>query len=179
MEKEEIDNLLYSRNTEHKNNYADRYIDHYLEQYRIYIHIFNSTNDRQVKVNEFFLGVNTAIIGILGYLEGKGVVDKPVIFIMVPLVGIAICACWYRIVRSYKELNRTKFQVIDSVEEKLPLSLFSTEREILKKKKEDTNYKSFSSIELYIPVIFSALYSIIFVSNVPWVPMLKSLHLML
>ncbi len=173
MEKEEIDSLLYSRNTLHKEQYADRYIDHYLEQYRLYLHIFNATNDRQLKVNEFFLGVNTAIIGILGYLEGKGVVERPVIFLMVPLVGIAICYCWYRIIHSYKQLNRTKFLIIDSVELKLPLSLFSTEREILGQAKENKKYRSFSSSEIFIPIIFSILYSIIFISNFPWEELAK------
>ncbi len=49
MEPQEIDNLLYARNTTHKENHADRYIDHYLEQYRIYLHIFNSTSERRLK----------------------------------------------------------------------------------------------------------------------------------
>ena len=42
LERQDVDNLLYQRYTDHQDNHADRYIDHYLEQYRIYIHVANS-----------------------------------------------------------------------------------------------------------------------------------------
>ena len=165
MEKDEIDNLLYKRYTDHQENHADKYIDHYLEQYRIYLHVFNTTSDRRIRFNEFFLGINTAIMGILGYLEAKGTVEKPLIFIMAPFVGMAICYCRYKIIYSYRQLNRAKFNVIHSAEKKLPLSLFETEWEILGKGKDTKKYRPLSSIEKYIPIIFIVLYIIIFLSN--------------
>ncbi len=165
MEKEDIDNLLYSRNTVHKEEHADRYIDHYLEQYRIYVHILNTTGERRLKSNEFFLGVNTAIMGILGYLESRNLVEKPMIFFLVPLVGVAICYCWYRILHSYRQLNRAKFKVLNAVELKLPISLFATEWEILGRGKDNTKYERLSDTELYIPIIFITLYLLIFFAN--------------
>ena len=173
MEQEAIDKLLYSRNTGHKDNHPDRYIDHYLEQYRIYLHIFNCTSEHRLKFNEFFLGVNTAIMGILGYLESKGTENGPIIFTMVPLVGIAICYCWYKIINSYKQLNRAKFSVIHAVEKKLPLSLFETEWEILGRGQDPKKYQPLSITEKYIPIIFTVLYLIIFLSNLPWYDILK------
>jgi hypothetical protein len=68
------------------NNYNDgkdenNYENHYLEQYRMYLHILNSAGDRRNRSNEFFLGLNTAIIGVLGYLETKELTgDNSVIF---------------------------------------------------------------------------------------------------
>ena len=167
IEREEIDNLLYERHSDHKDNHADRYIDHYLEQYRIYIHVFNTTSDRSLKSNEFFLTVNTAIMGILGYFEMKGTIEKPIIFIMVPFVGMAICYCWHRIIKSYTQLNRAKFRVINSAEKKLPLSLWETEWDLLGRGKDKNKYVSFSSTEKLIPVIFTVLYILIFVLNFP------------
>ena len=168
LERQDIDNLLYERYTDHKENHADRYIDHYLEQYRIYIHVANSGNERRAKSNEFFLAINTAIMGILGYFEIKGPIETPVIFMMVPFVGIAICYCWYKIINSYSQLNRTKFKVIHSVEKKLPLSLFETEWELNGRGKDKKKYLPLSSTEKLIPIIFSVLYVLIFVSNLPW-----------
>jgi len=173
MEREEIDNLLYVRNTDHKENHTDRYIDHYLEQYRIYLHVFNSTSERRLKSNEFFLGINTAIMGILGYLEAKGPIEKPLIFMLAPFVGIAICYSWYKIIHTYKQLDRTKFKVIHSAEKKLPLALFETEWELLGKGKDPKKYQPFSNTEMRIPVIFIALYLLIFFSNVPWLEVLN------
>jgi hypothetical protein len=168
IEREDIDNLLYERYTEHKENHPDRYADHYLEQYRIYLHVFNTTSDRRSKSNEFFLAINTAIMGILGYLEAKGSLEKPLIFMLVPFVGISICYCWYRIILSFRQLNRAKFKVIHSIEKKLPLSLWATEWELLGRAKDPEKYRPLSSIEKYIPIIFIVLYVLIFLANVPW-----------
>jgi hypothetical protein len=168
IERGDVDNLLYKRYTDHKENHADRYIDHYLEQYRIYIHVFNTTSERRLKSNEFFLAINTAIMGILGYLEAKGPIEKPLIFTLVPFVGIAICYCWYQIIRSYKQLNSAKFKVIHSAEKKLPLALWETEWELLGQMKDPKKYRPLSSLEKYIPVIFTVLYILIFFANVPW-----------
>jgi hypothetical protein len=168
MEKEDIDNLLYKRYTDHEVNHADRYIDHYLEQYRIYIHVMNTASERRLKSNEFFLTINTAIMGILGYFQLKEPVEKPIFFLMVPFVGIAICYCWRQIIYSYRQLNRAKFSVIHSTEKKLPLSLFETEWEILGKGKDPKKYRPLSNVEMFIPVIFIILYILIFLANVPW-----------
>ncbi len=161
-----IDSLLYSRVS--KSEDADtKYIDHYLEQYRIYLHIFNSTHDRSSKSNDFFLGLNTAIIAALGYLESRGSAHNSTIFLFAPFVGIAICYCWYQIISQYRKLNRTKFKVIHEMEKKLPLSLFETEWELLGKGKDRKLYKSFSLIERQIPVIFIILYIVIFLTGIP------------
>lgn len=169
MEKDQLDSLLYSRVHHYKDDKDDNYLDHYLEQYRIYLHIFNTTSDRRNRSNEFFLGLNTAIIGIIGYLETKTPSNNnSVIFIFAPFVGIAICYCWYEIIISYKRLNRAKFKVIHNVEEKLPLSLFKTEWELLGKGVDDSKYRKISSIEKNIPIIFIILYTVIFSMNLPW-----------
>lgn len=161
-----IDNLLYSRVS--KSEDADtKYIDHYLEQYRIYLHIFNSTHDRLSKSNDFFLGLNTAIIAALGYLESRGAAHNSTIFLFAPFVGMAICICWYQIISMYRKLNRTKFKVIHEVEKKLPISLFETEWELLGKGKDRKLYYPLSLIERRIPIIFIVLYLVIFLTGMP------------
>ncbi len=162
-----IDNLLYSRSNKDDEK-ENKYIDHYLEQYRIYLHIFNSTHDRNNKSNDFFLGLNTAIIGVLGYIETKGVSTyDSVIFIFAPFVGIAICYAWYQIISSYRKLNRAKFKMIHEVESKLPISFFEKEWELLGKGKDRKKYYPLSLIERKIPIIFIILYIVIFLSGLP------------
>lgn len=166
MNGEQIDNILLLTHTDHKESHADKYIDHYLEQYRIYLHIFNNTSDRRQKSNEFFLGLNTAIIGMLGYLETKSQShNESMIFLMAPFVGIGICLCWHRLILSYKQLNRAKFKVIHRLETKLPAALFETEWELLGKGKDMKKYRPLSSIEKNIPIIFIILYVLIFMTN--------------
>ena len=164
-----IDSLLYSRNTSHKEEHADKYIDHYLEQYRIYLHIFNSTHDRLSKSNDFFLGLNTAIIAALGFIETKGIAyHNSTVFMFAPFVGMAICYCWYQIISSYRQLNRAKFKVIHEIERKLPIALFETEWEVLGKGKDKSKYYPLSMIERKIPIIFIILYVLIFVMSFPF-----------
>ncbi len=162
---DQIDSLLIATNTEHKEAYADRYIDHYLEQYRIYLHIFNNTSDRRQKTNEFFLGINTAIMGIMGYFETKEIPNAPVMFMLIPLVGIAICFCWYRLIISFSQLNRAKFKIIHTLEKKLPANLFESEWHLLGQGKDKSKYYPVSHIERFIPIIFILLYIIIFLFN--------------
>ncbi|MFA6514857.1 MAG: hypothetical protein WCT42_01160 [Candidatus Paceibacterota bacterium] len=169
MDKDKLDSLLYSRVKNYNDGEDLNYENHYLEQYRMYLHIYNSTNDRGNKSNDFFLGLNTAIIGVLGYLETKNLTDNnSVIFLFAPFVGIAICYCWYEIIISYKNINRAKFRVIHTIEEKLPLSLFKTEWELLGKGIDTSKYRKLSSIEKKIPIIFIVLYTVIFTMNLPW-----------
>lgn len=162
-----IDNLLYSRSKSDSNDREDKYLDHYLEQYRIYLHIFNSTHDRLGKSNDFFLGLNTAIIAALGYLESRGGSHNSTIFLFSPFVGIAICYCWYQIINAYRKLNKTKFSIIHEVEKKLPISLFEKEWELLGKGKDRKKYYPLSLIERKIPIIFIVLYIVIFLTGLP------------
>lgn len=166
MEKEKIDNLLYSRIKHNDDSEKDlKYQDYYLEQYRIYLHIFNTTGERRNRSNEFFLGLNTAIIGIVGYLETKQIPDaNSLFFTFIPLIGICICYCWYQIINSYKSLNRAKFNIIHTIEEKLPISLFKTEWELLGRGKDKNKYRTISSIEKRIPEVFIALYIILLIT---------------
>lgn len=164
MEIEQIDNLLIASKEENKMTNEG----HYLEQYRIYLHIFNSTSDRRQKSNEFFLGLNAAIIGILGYVETKTLPHASIVFVLVPLVGMGICHAWYRIILSYKQLARAKFKVIHTIERKLPLSLFETEWNILGRGKDKTKYFPLSLTEKNIPLMFICLYVTIFCVSLPW-----------
>jgi hypothetical protein len=174
MDQTKIDSLLRTKVFEHKENKEadkdnDRYIDHYLEQYRLYLLIFNSIGDRRQKSNEFFLGLNTAIIGILGYLETKNIAaESSAIILAAPFIGVAICFCWYQFIISYKKLNRAKFKVIHSIEKNLPLSLFETEWELLGRGQDPKKYRKLSSNEKNIPIIFIILYILIFIFSLPW-----------
>lgn len=168
-----IDDVLVSTYDEYKENHPDRYVDHYLEQYRIYLLIFDNLSDRRQKNNEFFLGLNTAIMGIMGYFEIKNVTEAPFIFILVPLVGMTICLCWYRMILSYSQLNRAKFKVIHSLEKKLPAKLFDSEWQILGGGKDKKKYFPISHSERFIPVIFILLYLVILFVNSPLLGLFK------
>lgn len=163
MAEDNIDNTFFSKIESNKVDAKDPYLSHLLEQYRIYLHIFNSTNDRSQKSNEFFLGLNAAIIGILGYVETKTLPHENIIFMLIPFIGISISYSWYKIINSYSILNRAKFKVIHKMEERLPVDLFAKEWATLNDIKNEKKYVSFSRIERNIPITFIVLYIVILI----------------
>ncbi len=167
MQPEDIDGMLYTQNYANAQS-GKEYTDYCIEQYRIYLHVFNATSDRSHKSNEFFLALNAAIIGILGYVETKSIPHPNIIFIMIPIVGISISYSWYRIINSYSQMNRAKFKVIHTLEEKLPVALFKTEWHLLGEGKDKSKYFRFSKIEKNIPITFVVLYLIILLVSLPW-----------
>ena len=161
MNGEEIDNLLFRKKPEEMDTVKEPYMHFCLEQYKSYLKIFDSTSNRSQKSNEFFLGLNAAIIGILGYVETKSLPHANVVFMLVPFVGVSICYSWYRIINSYSQLNRAKFKVIHRIEQRLPLALFETEWDALGRGRDPKKYLAFSKIERSIPLTFMALYTLI------------------
>ncbi len=166
MEPNKIDSLLFNRNNDKIKENRDSYVDYCLEQYRIYLHIFNSTNERRQKSNEFFLGLNAAIIGILGYVETKSIPHANIVFMLIPFVGITIGYCWYKIIKSYRQMNKAKFQILHTLEQQLPVKLFETEWIVLGKGQDKKKYHPLSEIEKIIPITFILLYIAILVSSI-------------
>lgn len=63
--------------------------------------------------------------------------------------------------RSYKQLNTGKFEVLHEIEKKLPLALYGFEWKILKEGKEKDVYFPFSHVEMLIPQVFGIAYFVL------------------
>ncbi len=165
MDKKELAEKLFGLSSE---KYGDKYVEHLLEQYKIYIDSAEKISDRRQKNNEFFLGLNTALVALLGFVLTK--LDSEqiyYIFLLASAAGVLICYYWYRIILSYKGLNGGKFEVIHLVEKRLPLALYDTEWEILGRGNDKKKYQPFTHIEFRIPWVFIAIYVILFLGNLP------------
>ncbi len=165
MEVSEVEKKLFRDVVE---KYGDKYIEHFLEQYKIYLSMLDKISDRRQKTNEFFLGLNTALLALLGYLNTRDITSNNSFFIPSALAGIVISFFWYRIVRSYRDLNTGKFKIVHAIEQRLPMSLYETEWEVLGAGKNKRLYLPFTHIEIYVPWVFISIYFIIFASLVDW-----------
>ena len=147
-----------------KASYGENYDTHYLEIYKLYVQMADNISDRRQSANSFFLAVNTAIIGIVAYVGGtSGDLNWAV-----SLAGLILCYAWYRLVRSYKDLNSGKFKVVHEIERELPLSPYDAEWEVLGRGKDSSLYLPFTRIELWVPRVFAALHGIVLLHSVPW-----------
>lgn len=165
-EKIDIEKILFISASD---KYGDKYIEHLLDQYKIYINAAEKISDRRQKTNEFFLGLNTALVALLGFVATKTSEHEISFMIGVSAIaGITICYLWYQIIASYKGLNSAKFKVIHAIELRLPLALYDTEWEMLGRGKDKKVYWPFSHIELHVPKIFMVIYIVLVTSVIPW-----------
>lgn len=148
--------------------YGDKYIEHFLEQYKIYLEMLDKISDRRQSANEFCLALNTALLGFLGFIQSRNGGSLTFLFIVAPIAGICLSYFWYRMIKSYSDLNTGKFKVVHAIEQRLPISLFETEWEVVGRGKDKNLYLPFTRIEIKIPWIFISLYIVIFLWALPW-----------
>lgn len=163
MNNKNLENKLFVSTSD---KYGDKYIEHLLEQYKIYINSAEKISDRRQKSNEFFLGLNSILVALLGLAATKANgLEITNLLILSSIAGTTLCYLWYRIIYSYRCLNSGKFKVIHAIERRLPLALYDTEWEALGRGNNKKIYWPFSHIELFVPWIFIMIYFIILLTN--------------
>ncbi|CAD7855405.1 MAG: hypothetical protein [Olavius algarvensis Gamma 1 endosymbiont] len=75
---------------------------------------------------------------------------------------------WYRLVRSYRDLNSTKYKVIHEIEKSLPISPYDAEWEAVGRGEDPKLYSPFTHIEVFIPWVFIVLYFVAFLKLFLW-----------
>lgn len=131
--------------------------------YQLYLATAEKVSDRRALANSWMLSVNSAIVVLYGYLGSDKMSvsagQKAVWLWAIPGAGAIVCFAWGALLASYRELNRAKFDVLTDIEEGLPLSPITRERQLYKQR----GRFSFSQIEILIPSSFVLLYIIMLV----------------
>ena len=122
---------------------------------------------RRQTANSFFVTINTALVALVGYIH-LGSTTENKYYWLIALAGIAIAYMWYRLIRSYRDLNSAKFKVIHEIEKKLPISPYDAEWEAVGRGKDSSLYLPFTYIEVGIPWIFLGLHVLAFIQSFPW-----------
>jgi hypothetical protein len=144
---------------------ADKYQQAILEQYKIYVEMADRISARRALTNTFFLTLNTAVFTVIGvFLQARpNAASWLLAFPLVALLGQ--CAAWFYLVRSYRQLNTAKYQVIGALEEKLPASPYwRAEWTALGEGKDRSKYWPLSHLEQWVPALFAATYLVGFVA---------------
>ena len=141
---------LFAKN---EKDYGNDYKEHLFEQYKLYVESIEKTSDRRQHANNYFITINTALISLIGLsFQIKIFENLAGVKAVLAFVGIIICVIFWYLIRSYKQLNTGKFDVIHKIEEHLPLALYKYEWEVLGKGEDNKKYYPFSHIELIIPL---------------------------
>lgn len=145
-----------------ENEYGENFKQHLFEQYKLYIESIEKISDRRQVANSYFITINTALISLVGVLCQFKIIEHAFwMKLLIATMGVVICAIFWFLIRSYKQLNTGKFKVLHEIERRLPLTLYQYEWEILGEGLNKTKYYPFSHIELLIPWVFGILYVII------------------
>jgi hypothetical protein len=140
--------------------YGADYRAHLLDQYKLYVEMADRISARRQTANAFFLSLNTALLAFLGLAAERDTGDVPLPWVLaVTAAGLVLCFTWYRLVRSYRDLNGGKFRVIHAIERRLPLAPYDAEWESVGRGEDPRLYLPFTHIEIRVPWVFAALHA--------------------
>ena len=140
-------------------SYGSDYKNHCLGMYRICVEQMANIRSMRESANRLFLSLNTAIIGLVGYiLTGESELIDSVVITVISLAGITLNFFWWNLLLSYKDLTSIKFKIIQEIENKLPLAPYSAEWKLLSFKNP---YKPFTNKEILVIKAFIGLYVVI------------------
>lgn len=146
---------------------------HYFDIYSLAVEMADRISGRRVIANSFFASVNAGLIVLLGSND----LDW-----YVALAGVVLSLVWWALLKSYRDLNRAKYEVINEMEKRLPARIFSDEWDRLKGDKEAippklnrskirrwlAQYRELGAVERLVPWMFSAIYILDMLSRFSW-----------
>lgn len=119
-EKEIFDALL-------NDSYSDD-LETIFSQYRLLVETTNEIGTRRENMNKFYLSLITIIYGIITFIS----VNCHILFSIVPLLFVIVVSfSWKNHINQYKLLNEAKFNIINYLENYLPVYAFTKEWELL------------------------------------------------
>lgn len=131
-----------------------------LELYKLAVEMADRISARRAGANALFVSLQSASVAALGFLAARSPAPPDAILVAVCLVGVIGAGSWFLLLRSYRDLNRAKFEVILAMEKQLPVQIFGDEWHSLKKdpvKKWRPRYAELGTLERLSPVLYAAL----------------------
>lgn len=135
------------------------------EQYKLYVEMADRISERRQNANTYALSINSALIAVMGYLQAPiaypSTTPQPALLWAISVAGIILNYVWYRMIRSYSDLNSAKFKVVHAIESKLTCCPYDAEWVAVGRGKASNLYLPFTHIEKYIPWVFLSLHAVV------------------
>ena len=119
-----------------------------VEQWAKAVEMADATIDKRQNSNNVYMSIEAAIIAVFSFVNSWW-------NYALAAVGIMVAIVWFLSVRSYKALSKAKYDVINQIEDLLPVKPFKYEWELIKKSRV---YHHVTSFESYLPIVFGILY---------------------
>jgi hypothetical protein len=141
-----------------------------LALYELAVEMADRVSARRATANSFFFTVQAGLAVALGaFAVNTGTQDDPspdrLVLTLAAIAGVVIAASWWLLLRSYRDLNSAKFEVINAIEQRhLSIKLFSDEWQHLKQDKVKPwrkRYAELGQVESVVPIAFAAIYLVL------------------
>ena len=87
---------------------------------------------------------------------------------LLAIAGGMLTLFWYNIILSYRNLNTAKWQVVQDIEKRLPISPYDAEWDAVQRGTNPKLYRPITHIESWVPWVFFILHLIVFCKTFPW-----------
>ena len=134
----------------------------YFDLYKLAVEMADRISARRGIANSFFLTVNTALAALLGSQTLRWYVAA---------AGIVFAVMWWALLKSYRDLNSAKYEVILEMEKELPVQVYGDEWERLKRERVRfalrretlkswvSQYRELGKVERVVPWVFAGIYA--------------------
>jgi hypothetical protein len=133
-----------------------------IEQYKICVTSVEKHSEQRIKVNNFFLGINTSLVIAFNYLNQPDHNSLNKYLWMILSSGIIASLLWFVNLYTYRNIAREKYNSIKKIEQDLPYKPFTESWDAIKNPdhclKKLFGHKAYSKIEMCIPFFFIFLY---------------------
>jgi hypothetical protein len=131
----------------------------FLDIYKLSVEMADRVSARRAVASSFFLTVQSGLVASLAFVAGQRW--------SIALAGIVLATSWLLLLRSYRQLNGAKFQVIQEMEKRLPVAPYSDEWKLLDKDYAALRerYTPLGTIEQTVPVVFVAINLVALISD--------------
>jgi hypothetical protein len=139
-----------------------------VEIYKLAVEMADRVSSRRSNANAFFLTVQTALVAAAG-LAGEPLRHlNSWAALTIALAGAVLSTSWWLLLRSYRELNRAKFAVINELERELPLAIYTSEWVSLREHRVGLSrfrYADLGTVERFVPWVFASIYILLFIGS--------------
>lgn len=136
-----------------------------IEQYKLYVEMADRISERRVDTNKFYVTLLTGLLALIGLAFEKNwfsVIQDEVLAVG-SLIGLLLCCVWGVNIRSYRQLNSCKYQVIYDIEKLLPYQCYSCEWDKLGRGESKRLYYPLSDVEGLVPRFLAIPYGLMLV----------------
>lgn len=117
------------------------------EQYKLYVEMANDISKRRDSTNKFYATLMSLLLTVFSIISS--LTNELALFIIPLGIIILFSKVWKENINSYSTLNQCKFDVINELENQLPVKGFTIELELMKL----YEYTKLTKVEKYVPSI--------------------------